>query len=275
MKNRKLIWKICIVLVLLGILLVHLYPILLIFISAVKTKAEMAANPFGFPKEITWEYFIKAADKMQYGQSVWNSALIVVVVVGILLLTSSMAAYAISRRGGIYNIFYFIFLVGMLVPFQMIMIPLYKYLMNFHMINKLSGVMCVYLATLAPFSVFLLTGFIKSVPKELEESAYLDGAGCYRAFFAIIFPLLRPSLATVAVLNAFTIWNDYLMPMLYLQSKDKLTLTVTLANFQGMYFNDWSMIFAGVCLIVLPILILYLLAQKYIIGGMTAGAVKG
>lgn len=272
MKRKKLIGEIGILLV---VLLVHLYPIILIFISSIKTKAEMAANPFGFPREITWEYFMKAADKMQYGRSILNSALIVIVVVGILLLTSSMAAYAISRRGGHYNIFYFIFLAGMLVPFQMIMIPLYKYLMNFHMINKLSGVMCVYLATLAPFSVFLLTGFIRSVPRELEESAYLDGAGRYRTFFSIVFPLLRPSLATVAILNAFTIWNDYLMPMLYLQSKDKLTLTVTLANFQGMYFNDWSMIFAGVCLIVLPILILYLFAQKYIIGGMTAGAVKG
>lgn len=135
--------------------------------------------------------------------------------------------------------------------------------------------MCVYLASLAPFSVFLLTGFVKSVPLELEAAAYIDGAGLYRTFFTIVFPLLRGSLATVAVLNTFTIWNDFLMPMLFLQSKNKLTLTVTLANFQGMYFNDWSMIFAGVCLIVFPMLVIYLCAQKFVINGITAGAVKG
>lgn len=132
-----------------------------------------------------------------------------------------------------------------------------------------------YLATLAPFSVFLLTGFAQSVPRELEEAAYIDGAGLYHTFFSIVFPLMKGSLATVAVLNTFTIWNDFLMPMLFLQCKNKLTLTVTLANFQGMYFNDWSMIFAGVCMIVLPMLIIYLCAQKFIINGITAGAVKG
>ena len=197
------------------------------------------------------------------------------VVVGVLLVTASMAAYAIGRKGKKYNWIYFLFLSGMLVPFQMTMIPLYQFLMGLRLINKLSGVMCVYLASLAPFSVFLLTGFVKSVPLELEAAAYIDGAGLYRTFFTIVFPLLRGSLATVAVLNTFTIWNDFLMPMLFLQSKNKLTLTVTLANFQGMYFNDWSMIFAGVCLIVFPMLVIYLCAQKFVINGITAGAVKG
>lgn len=256
-------------------LIIYLYPVILIFFSAVKSKPEMAANPSGFPSAITFEYFKKAFEKMSYLQSMFNSASIAVVVVFVLLITASMAAYAICRKGRKYNWIYFLFLAGMLVPFQMTMIPLYKIMLNLQLINKLSGVMSVYLATLAPFSIFLLTGFIKSIPRELEEAAYIDGAGMYRTFFSIVFPLLKGSLSTVAVLNTFSIWNDFLMPMLFLQSKNKLTLTVTLSNFQGMYFNDWSMIFAGVCLIVLPMLIIYLCAQKFIINGITAGAVKG
>jgi raffinose/stachyose/melibiose transport system permease protein len=256
-------------------LLVYLYPIILILISSIKTKAEMAANPFGIPKNITFEFFKNAFNRMNYLQSALNSSVIVIVAVSISLIITSMAAYAIARKGRRYNILYYVFLSGMLVPFQMTMIPLYKFLLTLHLINKLSGVIFIYLSSLSPFSVFLLTGFVRNVPRELEEASYIDGCGIYRTFFAIVLPLLRSSLATVAVLNAFGIWNDFLMPLLYLQSRQKLTLTVTLANFQGMYFNDWSMIFAGVCLIVVPMLILYLSAQRFIINGITAGAVKG
>jgi raffinose/stachyose/melibiose transport system permease protein len=256
-------------------LLVYLYPIILIFISSIKTKAEMAVNPFGLPKNITFQYFISAFSRMNYLQSAFNSVIVVVAAVSICLIITSMAAYAIARKGRMYTIFYYIFLSGMLVPFQMTMIPLYKFLLTLHLINRLSGVICIYLSSLSPFSVFLLTGFVRNVPRELEEASYIDGCGIYHTFFIIVLPLLRGSLATVAVLNSFGIWNDFLMPMLYLQSRNKLTLTVTLANFQGMYFNDWSMIFAGVCLIVAPMLVLYLSAQRFIIKGITAGAVKG
>ncbi|MBP3468316.1 MAG: carbohydrate ABC transporter permease, partial [Lachnospiraceae bacterium] len=139
----------------------------------------------------------------------------------------------------------------------------------------LIGVVFVYLGSLAPMAVFILTGFIKTVPRELEEAAYLDGAGIYRTYFTIVLPLLKSALVTVAITNALSIWNDFLMPMMFLQDRDKLTLTVMLSNFRGMYFNDWSMIFAGVCLIVLPMLIIYLFAQRYIVDGITGGAVKG
>jgi raffinose/stachyose/melibiose transport system permease protein len=256
-------------------LIVYLYPIILIFISSIKTKAEMAVNPFGLPENITFQHFASAFSRMNYLQSAINSAVILIVAVSISLIITSMAAYAIARKGRMYTIFYYIFLSGMLVPFQMTMIPLYKFLLALRLINRLSGVIFIYLSGLTPFSVFLLTGFVRNVPRELEESSYIDGCGIYHAFFVIVLPLLRGSLTTVAILNSFAIWNDFLMPLLYLQSRNKLTLTVTLANFQGMYFNNWSMIFAGICLIVTPMLLLYLFAQRFIIRGITAGAVKG
>lgn len=181
----------------------------------------------------------------------------------------------VKALGKKYTWLYFFFLAGLMMPFQMRMIPLYKMIVNLKLINKLIGIILVYCGSRAPMSVFFLTGFVKTVPRELEEAAQCDGAGLYRTFFTIVFPLLRGALVTVGILCTFAIWNDYLMPMLFLQSRNKLTITVMLSNFQGMYASDWSMIFAGVCLIAAPMLVIYLIAQKAIIGGITSGAVKG
>ncbi|OCT13031.1 hypothetical protein A8709_21335 [Paenibacillus pectinilyticus] len=264
---KFLLWVIC---------LLHMYPILLVLISSVKTKHELAVNSFGFPREFTLTYFKTAFQTMHYFQSVYNTLLIAIVSVIGSVLIASMAAYAISRKNNrFYNTMYVVFLAGLIIPFQMTMIPLYKVMLGFHLINTYQGVIFIYLATLAPFSVFLLTGFVKSIPRELEEAASIDGCGMYRTFFAIVFPLLKPALTTVSILNLFTIWNDFLMPLLYLNDSHKMTLTVQLSSFRGLYFNDWSLIFAGVCMIVAPMLLVYLYAQRFIIGGITAGALKG
>ena len=256
--------------------LIHLYPILVVIFSAVKTKKELAINPFGLPKSITFEYFITAFNTMHYIRSLFNTATIAFLAVGILIILSSMSAYAIARKNNrFYNGIYMFFLAGLIVPFQMTMIPLYKVLQATRLISTFTGMICFYLAFLSPFSVFLLTGFVKTVPKELEEAARIDGCSLYGTFYRIVFPLLKPALSTVVVLNLFYIWNDFLAPMLYLQKGSSMTLTVQLNSFRGMYFNDWSLIFTGVCMIVGPMLLIYLFAQRFIISGITAGAVKG
>jgi raffinose/stachyose/melibiose transport system permease protein len=254
----------------------YVYPIALVFLSAVKTKQDLSAHPFGWPKSFTLDAFRDAFGTMHYMRSVGNTALIGIFAVCGVVVMGAMAAYVIVRRSGrFYSTFYYLFLAGIIVPFQMAMIPLYKVLLGWHLINTYQGIIFVYLGMLAPFSVFLLAGFMKGVPRELEEAAYIDGTGIYRTFFSIVLPLLKPAVTTLTVLNLFTVWNDFLMPMLYLSESRKMTITVQLSSFQGMYFNDWSLIFAGVCLIVLPMLIVYLLAQRFIISGITAGAVKG
>lgn len=276
--KKKLLYKIRTIvkcLLTFAVLLVYLYPIILVFLSASKTKQELAVNASGLPEKITFEYFKKAFDSMNYIKTIGNTVFIMFFSVAIVLFLASMAAYAIARKGTSYNWLYFFFLAGLMVPFQMLMTPLYKMMLDFELMNKLFGVVCVYLASLAPMAVFILTGFVKSIPKELEEAAYIDGAGIYRTFFIIIVPLLKSALVTVAISSAFTVWNDFLMPMMFLQKREKLTLTVMLSNFRGMYSSDWSMIFAGVCLIVLPMLLIYLLAQRFIVDGLTGGAVKG
>lgn len=256
--------------------IIHIYPVLLVLMSSVKSKHELAANPFGIPTEITFQYFKQAFKTMHYTRSFLNTVIIAGFSVTILLLIASMVAYAVARKENkFYNFIYMFFLAGLIVPFQMTMIPLYKIMLATKLISTFQGMVFFYLSFLAPFSVFLLTGFIKTVPRELEEAAYIDGCGLYRNFFNIVLPLLRPALSTVAVLNLFSIWNDFLPPMLYLQKSASMTLTVQLNSFRGMYVNDWSLIFTGVCMIVAPMLVIYIFAQRFIISGITAGAVKG
>lgn len=273
-KLKKTIIKAITTTLFLVCMVVYVYPIVMVFLSSVKTKKDMAGNPGGLPTEVTFEFIQKAWDKMNYVQSLFNTIFIVVITVLLLICFTAMASYAIARKSKL-NWCYNLFLAGMMIPFQMRMIPLYKMILGMGLMNNLLGVVCIYLGSLAPQSVFLLTGFAKSVPRELEEAAYIDGAGVYRTFFSVVLPLLKSAIATVTIIDVFAIWNDYLMPMMFLQSRDNLTLTVTLANFKGMYFNDWSMIFAGVCLIVVPMIVIYLFCQKYIVNGITAGAVKG
>ncbi|WP_201006167.1 carbohydrate ABC transporter permease [Paenibacillus glycanilyticus] len=256
--------------------LIEIYPILLVVISAVKSKPELAANPFGLPKDVTFEFFKKAYGTMHYLQSVGNTILIATVSVAVSAAFTSMAAYAIVRRKNRFHSFlYMLFLAGMIIPFQMTMIPLYKMMVDFGLYNSYQGIMMIYLALTAPFSVFLLVGFIKSVPRELEEAALIDGCGIFQTFFRIVLPLLKPALTTLCVLNLFSIWNDFLMPVLFLPDDKKMTITVQISKFQGMYSNDWSLLFAGICMIVLPMVVIYLLAQRFIINGITAGAIKG
>jgi len=256
--------------------LLHVYPLILILFSALKSKSELAYFPFSPPKRITFEHFHTALETMSYFRSLFNTVLLTALSVGLITLIASAAGYAIARRGGwFYNGLYLFFLAGLIVPFQMTMIPLYKLIIKLHLINTFTGVTSVYLSLLIPFSLFFYTGFVKNVPKELEEAAVIDGAGMLRTFASVVFPLLKPATATVAVLNAFVVWNDFLMPLLFLPSRGKQTLVVQLFNFVGQYFNNWSPIFAAILLIVYPMLIVYLFAQRFMIKGITAGAMKG
>jgi raffinose/stachyose/melibiose transport system permease protein len=276
MEKRKKIRRYIFTGILWLVSILHIYPIFLVIISSIKSKHDLALNPFGLPKEITFEYFSQAFKTMHYVRSVLNTTLIAVISVGVILVISSMAAYAIIRKKNrFYNGLYIFFLAGLIVPFQMTMIPLYKLLLSFKLMSTYQGVISIYIAVLAPFSVFLLAGFDRTVPHELEEAALLDGCGIYKTFFKIVFPLLKPALSTVAVLNLFAVWNDFLMPMMYLQDSMKMTITVQLNAFRVRYFNDWSLIFSGVCMIVAPMLVVYLFAQRFIISGITAGGLKG
>jgi len=255
---------------------IHIYPIVIIFLSSLKSTMELAENPGGLPKKITFEFFILAFKSLNYFRSLFNTLFIAIISVAVLILTASLAAYAITRRNKrFYKALYIFFMAGIIVPFQMTMLPLYKFIKFLGLMNTRAAVIFIYLALLSPFSVFVFCGYMKNVPRQLEESAIIDGCGVFNIFLRIVFPLLKPAIGTVAVLNVISIWNDFFMPMLFLQKNTVRTLIVQISVFFGQYFSDWSSIFASICLIVYPMVIIYIFAQNFIIGGITSGAVKG
>lgn len=258
------------------IALLHVYPIFLILLSSLKSKSELAMHPMALPKHVTWSHFSAALDSLNYLRSFFNTAVITILTVAGVIVLTTAAAYAISRRNTkLYGFLYVLFIAGLIVPFQMTMIPLYKMMVNLSMINTYYGIVLVYIAIQIPFALFVFVGFLKTVPRELEEAAVIDGCGMFKTFFLVVFPLLQPAIATIAIIVTFHTWNDFLQAMLFLPKTEMKTLVVQLFSFVGEYNNDWSSIFAAIMLIVYPIVLIYIFAQRFIIKGLTSGALKG
>ena len=197
--------------------------------------------------------------------------------VALLLVFASMAAYVIARSPKkIFRRMYSVFMVGLIVPFQIAIIPLYKIVSGLHLMNTLPGVVLIDVFCInLPLSIFLFRGFINTVPKELEEAAYMDGCGVLRTFWQIIFPLLKPIVSTVAILDALAVWNDFMTPLLFLQSPQKGVMLQEVYKNVGPFSTNWTSFFPMLVLATLPLVVFYLIMQKSIIEGVVAGSVKG
>lgn len=259
------------------VLVIMITPIYYLLITTFKTPAEAAASPLGLPVHITFENYRKAIAAMNYGRALKNNLMIAVVSVVSLVIFSSMSAYSIARsRSRMFRIINSIFMVGLIIPFQISIIPLYKMmakvnLMNTHLGVILVDVFCINL----PLSIFLMRGFIGTVPIELEEAALIDGCGTFQCFWRIIFPLLRPIVSTVAILDTLAIWNDFMTPLLFLQSSEKQVLLQQVYRNVGPFSTDWTSFFPMLVMATLPLVLFYLVMQRQIIDGVVAGAVKG
>ncbi len=280
MKLKGSFGRVAVYAVLFFIAVVFLAPIAIILINSVKGNFYISSSPFTFPDSETYvgfENFIKGFNQSDFMRSFANSAFITVAsVAGIVLLTSMTAWYIVRIKNKFTKIIYYLFVFSMVVPFQMVMYTMTYYAFEFRLNNPI-GIVFIYLGFGAGLSVFMFSGFIKSIPKEIEEAATIDGCGPIRAFFTIIFPILKPTAITVAILNAMWIWNDYLLPYLVLGSGENKTLPVAVQMaLTGGYGNkDMGALMAMLVLAILPIIIFYLFCQKYIIRGVVAGAVKG
>lgn len=187
-----------------------------------------------------------------------------------------MASFTLAKRKNRVNHgLYLLFLSGMMIPIYTILVPLLRLIKDMHLINSRMGLIIVYSAMGMPFAIFMLTGFIKNIPNELLEAAIMDGCSVYRTFATIVFPLLKPVVTTLFILDFLAIWNDFLLPMLTLTSNALKTVPVAMYNFYGEYGSRWEMTFAAYTLAIIPVLIFYLLLQKNIVNGIMAGAVKG
>jgi ABC-type glycerol-3-phosphate transport system permease component len=228
-----------------------------------------------------WMNFTNAWTKGEFGGNFMNSVILTISTVTLVLLFSSMAAYALSRFvfPGSRPLFFY-FLGGLMIPLQLAIVPLFFQMKDFGMLNSRLGLLTVYVAFGMPFSIFILTGFFKSLPTELYESALIDGASEVRAFWSIMLPLARPGLITVAIFSFLGTWNEFFMAFMFLSgqgSESIRTLPLGLANITivSQYRSDWGMAFAGLVLLMLPTLLVYSLLQKHLSKGITMGALKG
>ena len=256
---------------------VMLLPIYYLVVTTFKTPAEAAARTQGLPAHFTLEKYKNAHAALEYGRALRNNLIIAGCAVALLLVFASMAAYVIARSPKkIFRRMYSVFMVGLIVPFQIAIIPLYKIVSGLHLMNTLPGVVLIDVFCInLPLSIFLFRGFINTVPKELEEAAYMDGCGVLRTFWQIIFPLLKPIVSTVAILDALAVWNDFMTPLLFLQSPQKGVLLQEVYKNVGPFSTNWTSFFPMLVLATLPLVVFYLIMQKSIIEGVVAGSVKG
>ncbi|NLX77671.1 MAG: carbohydrate ABC transporter permease [Clostridiaceae bacterium] len=259
------------------LLIVFLMPFYLMVINSFKTTQEFVSNPFSLPdaKKIGFNNFISAFEKMNFLKAIGNSTVITVISIFLILLTSSMAAYFLVRhKWKINKIIFAILVASMIVPFQAIMIPLVSIYGKLNLMNSKWILMFMYMGFGQAFAIFIFHGFIKNIPLEMEESGLIDGCSKVQSFFQIVFPLLRPVLVTVLILDVLWIWNDYLLPSLVLLSPAERTLPLSTYSFFNTYSVDYAPLMAGIVLTIIPVVIVYLFSQKQIIHGVVQGAIK-
>lgn len=262
-----------------AVLLIYMFPFALILINSLKTKKEIIKTPLRFLSEegINLENFTKAYEKMDFMKAFSNSLFITVSATLLVVLLASMTSYYFVRiNNTISKVFFSLMVASMIIPFQAIMIPLVSiYGAQLGLLNHRTTLIYMHVGFAISMSVFIFHGFIKTnIPITLEEAAYLDGCTKTQTFFRIIFPLLKPTTATLVILNVLAFWNDFLLPSLVLTKEELLTLPLSTYKFYGTYSADLGTIMAALVLTVAPILVLYLFLQKYIISGVVAGAVK-
>ena len=252
----------------------YVFPFFLVFVNSLKLKTDILDNPLALPVHITWDNFNQALTKMNFFRSLTNSIIITVLSVSLLIVTSSMLAYYLARTKSKPSKWIFLVLVAsMIVPFQALMIPFMARFAQFVAINNRASLIFFYIGFGTALSTFLYHGFISTIPTEIDEAASIDGASDMVAFWKIIFPMMRPITATVAIINALWIWNDFLLPRLVL-TQDTQTLPLSTYLFYGQYSIEYGQAMAGLVLAVIPIVIFYLVLQKQFISGISQGAVK-
>ncbi|MFC4714094.1 carbohydrate ABC transporter permease [Planococcus dechangensis] len=266
---------------LLSMALVFLSPIYIIFVNSFKSRQELYENTLAFPREFSLQFYEAAMARMDFFNAFLNSMYVTVVSVVFIIILSSMMAWMLARSGNwISTVIFMTMIATMLIPFQTIMMPLMQLVTGITretgipMYNSLSGLIFMNIGFNAALSVFLYHGFVKSIPVSLEEAATIDGASKFGVFWRIIFPILTPITATVAILNVILIWNDFLLPSLTLIDKSLRTIPLSVFYFFGEFTIEWNMAMAGLTLTIIPVVIFYMIAQKYIIKGIGEGAVK-
>ncbi len=276
MRKQRMIRGLTFAVLTLGLVLV-LIPFYLTVVSAFKEDLELYTYFFALPKTLNLNNFKTIFEKPVFLSSLLNSfKLTLISLIGCAILLP-MAAYPISRRmnsSKVYHFLYYYMVAGIFVPFLVRMIPVIKLLNNMNLANQ-TGLVLIYLGGATCEGVFLITGYLASIPNDMEEAAYIDGASTFQVYTRIMYPVMKPIIITVLIKNCLWFWNDYLLPSLLLKLPEERTLVLFQYNFKGEHATQYPLVFACLLVSMLPMMIFYFFMQKQIIGGMMAGAVKG
>ncbi|KRF43824.1 carbohydrate ABC transporter permease [Paenibacillus sp. Soil787] len=255
--------------------LIFIYPLIYTLITSLKMNNEIFTNYFGLPSVFQWENYKNAWVKGKIGKYFFNSLFLCGTYVVIGLLFSTMAAFVLGRFKARYLAFiFFFFVAGMMIPIHAVLIPLAQIYVSLK-VNSYLFLISIYIAGGIPYMIFVITGFMKSLPAELEEAAIMDGAGLGTIYYKVILPLAKPAISTMAILGFLSSWNDLILAMLFIKKEALRTLSLGLMNFSGFFTTDYAGLCAAIIIVNIPTILIYILLQEYVEKGLTAGAVKG
>ena len=252
-------------------------PIYYLIVTTFKSPQEATLSPLALPSVWRIENYIDAWINMEYPRALGNTLKITILAVAIIVLVTSLAGYALARTKNKWgNRVFLLFLAGLMVPFQMNIVSLFKIVKSIGLMNSIWAVILVDVAINVPQGIFLFKEFVESsVPKELEEAAEIDGCSIFRKFFVIVLPLMKPVIATVVIIVTLNVWNEFMTPLLFIQSRQNDVILQEVSRNIGQFSTDWTALFPMLMLGVAPLMLFYIFMQKYIISGVAAGAVKG
>lgn len=251
------------------------FPVFFSLVSAFKTNGEILRDPLGIPKQLSLQNFVYLWKKTSIPRAALHSLFLTVVSCLFMVAIIPMSSYVIERRGGKFGrFFYLFFLCGMMIPFQAYMIPLFKELRVLGIFGTMTAPILIYISGATSFGTLLFCSFIRGVPKEIEESATIDGCRPFDVFWRIVFPLLKPATASMLILQGVGIWNDFLMPMMVMKANQPKTINVEIFSFIGEFQVRYDVLFSGSFVAIVPVMIVFAALQKYFVSGIMSGAVK-
>lgn len=254
---------------------VNIYPIAIMILSSFKTTREIFMKPFELPALWRWRNYISAWERANFAGYFRNSILVTSLSIAAILFISSMAAYVIARfEFRMRRIVYLYLIAGIALPTRLAVIPIFLLIRSVNLQDTLTALVMVYAAGGVAFSMFLLVNFFRKLPRDLEDSARIDGAGPFRIYWQVDLPLLKPALVTVAMFNFIDVWNDFFFPLILLSSRSKKTIPLGLQAFFGEFTVEWDMLFAALNISVLPVLLVFVVLSRQFIAGLTEGALK-
>jgi raffinose/stachyose/melibiose transport system permease protein len=258
------------------LVIVVAFPVIFALANSFRTYADITRDPMGLPTSFSLDNYVRLFQTTDYGEAVVNTLIITGGTLVLLIALIPMAAYGIERIGGRSSRWiYLFFIIGLMIPFQVRMIPLVKAMNDVGLYSTLTSVILVHLGGAASFGILLYCSFIKGVPTEVEEAAHVDGAGRLRTFWSIVFPMLLPVTSAFVIIQALALWNDFFIPLVFLDSSSAGTINVALNRMVGLLTSQWELIYTGAILAIIPSVIIFAAFQRYFIKGMSIGAVKG